>query len=718
MASSPAKRRKLSPEPSAPTDAPTTPSRIPGPRDGTRTTPVRPSFASPTKASISRHNPQLLSKAPVTGTGSGRPEDGGTSKTSKPESLFVTQSTQNEGPSNAPVSAVAESSATVNAPVPVPAPAPEPIPAVATPSAEVSQPKKRGRRSTKGRLSSVSQRKTRKSTEAGQEAAKQAEAPDNQQTEVPKEMDPLDPFKKAGLRRSPVPSQNEKTQPPERPQVSQPADLFSSVQTAKPMQPAQISQPPRNEEPELPPTPTQRGLEDPTVTTPPTGIHNTPSKRTKRTRGAKYKGSPLKPQPLPPPESEAENERSAKRRKEENAQRHLVPIDPHAEKKRRRSRLLLEVQQLEADIALAEQENERIRKYYRSGRRDPPEAPNSEEILKLLVRSTARPEFVDPPPKPKTIFQSIAAFLPFSKKPHPPPAASLKADVPSHLPQKLDDPLPHLQLFTPLTFTSTITLLPLTPGADPSSTSTDILQTHSISANAPSGLFYSRVNMTVNTSTLTVNRVDIDRVDPNAEAELGPWIRQRALGNSVLGRDINAIYWAMSQWFEIAIKRAKFWCTLEAELGNEGARAKSNLKIREASRRKKRKEGGPLDIGPVEEIYDQSELRKIWTRRQLLLQMKRTAMTIGSGSVELTIEWRIAFDWTGEAEQCISASARLPATCKPKQHSLQETILTRYLGEEHDERGSLAKVPLTFAELVRERGPMFAARAMVALLMP
>jgi hypothetical protein len=54
---------------------------------------------------------------------------------------------------------------------------------------------------------------------------------------------------------------------------------------------AKATQAQENQEPELPLTPTQRGLTDPVVTTPPTSIHNTPSRRSKRSRGAKAKPS-------------------------------------------------------------------------------------------------------------------------------------------------------------------------------------------------------------------------------------------------------------------------------------------------------------------------------------------------------------------------------------------------------------------------------------------
>lgn len=68
MEDSPAKRRKISPRTSVPINAPTPPSRIPVRTDGATTTPGRPSFASPTKASISRHNPQLLNAPSTAGT--------------------------------------------------------------------------------------------------------------------------------------------------------------------------------------------------------------------------------------------------------------------------------------------------------------------------------------------------------------------------------------------------------------------------------------------------------------------------------------------------------------------------------------------------------------------------------------------------------------------------------------------------------------------------
>ena len=220
-------------------------------------------------------------------------------------------------------------------------------------------------------------------------------------------------FRSAGLRRSPIPSQGVK-----------------ALLATGPREP---------EEPELPLTPTQRGLADPVVTTPPSGIHDTPSKRPKRPRAAKAKPSPLKSQQIaetePDAQAESESERAAKRRKaSEVASRHLVPIDPHAEKKKLRDHLLREVQELQADVTLAEQENDRHRRFYLSGK-GPSEPPNPDEIMSLLMRSAAASAPKAPPPKPTSIFKSIASFLPFARRPRPPKAAPPKdTPIPSHLP--------------------------------------------------------------------------------------------------------------------------------------------------------------------------------------------------------------------------------------------------------------------------------------------
>ncbi|KAK0122652.1 hypothetical protein ONS96_009690 [Cadophora gregata f. sp. sojae] len=462
----------------------------------------------------------------------------------------------------------------------------------------------------------------------------------------------------------------------------------------------------RAEEPDLPPTPTQLGIPDPVVTTPPTGIHDTPSKRARRNKalGAKLKSSPLKPrdpppqeppQPVPQPELESEK---PKRRK---SARFLIPEDPHASKKKERDDLLKQLQQLQADVALANQENERLRLRSESRKKGLSAAPNPDELRSMLLRSTVPEISTEPTPKPRSVFQSMHSFLPFSGRRRRTAAPLSEKPLPSHLPIALNDPLPYLQAFSPLTYSSTVTLLPsVQTSSDPSVREEQpILQRHIITASHPSGLFTTRLSMTVDTSVHTIAALDILRLDMNAEKELGTFIRSRSRSDHPLGKDITVVCWAMSRWIEVSISRARFWCAVESDFGTPQARAKSMQK----KRKRKRKGPGQDDesSAALDKLSDDAEDRQTWTRRQLLPQIGRTGFELANEDVELRFEWRISFDWTGEVESAISASARLPRTW-----------------QQADDRNSLAKVPETFDKLVKERGPLGAVRATVGLFMP
>jgi hypothetical protein len=455
------------------------------------------------------------------------------------------------------------------------------------------------------------------------------------------------------------------------PSHSQQRQLPESTSHRRPNQP---------EEPELPPTPTQRGIPDPVVTTPPTGIHDTPSKRGRKNKALrkKLKSSPLKPReqqppPAPEPGKEAETEpepqkeplpEKAERRK---SARFSIPEDPHADRKKFRDDLLKELQQLQADVALASQENERFRLHYESKRSTPVAPSNPEDLLALLVRSTAPEPSVKSKPKPKSIFKSIGSFLPFSsrKKRSSTALPVLDKPIPSHLPIKVDDPLPYLQAFSPLTFTSNITLLPPEITASDSSFqgAQPIFQRHLITASHPAGLFTARLSMTVDTSHLSIASIDIERVPSYAEKELGKFLKEHASQQGVLTKDIGLVCWALGRWAEVSVLRARFWCAVEQEFGTAEARALS------LQRKKKRKRPQAVaeddDTVPLEgHEEDEGHKEQKWTRRQLLPHMGRAAMELATDEVILRLEWRIGFDWTGEVDSFISASAMLPKSCK------------------------------------------------------
>ncbi|PVH83237.1 hypothetical protein DL98DRAFT_559055 [Cadophora sp. DSE1049] len=462
----------------------------------------------------------------------------------------------------------------------------------------------------------------------------------------------------------------------------------------------------RAEEPDLPPTPTQLGIPDPVVTTPPSGIHDTPSKRARRNKalGATLKSSPLKPRnppPQEPPQPVPQPELKPDKPKRRKSARFLVPEDPHASKKKERDDLLKQLQQLQADVALANQENERLRLRSESRKKGLSAAPNADELRSMLLRTTVSETSIEHAPKPRSAFQSMHSFLPFAGRRRRTAAPVSEKPLPSHLPIALNDPLPYLQAFSPLTYSSTVTLLPSEQvSSDPSLLEEQpILQRHVITASHPSGLFTTRLSMTVDTSALTIAALDILRLDMNAEKELGTFIRSRCRSDHPLGKDITVVCWAMSRWIEVSIQRARFWCVVESDFGTLQARAKSMQK-----KRKRKRQGLGQDdesSAAVDKESGEAEEKQTWTRRQLLPNIGRTGLELANEHVELRFEWKISFDWTGEVESAISASARLPRTW-----------------QEADDRNSLAKVPETFDKLVKERGPLGAVQATVGLFMP
>jgi hypothetical protein len=762
MESSPSKRRKTSPTTSVPIDAPTTPSRIPVRKDGAKTTPGRPSFASPTKASLARHNPQLL-REPASSARTAAGSRGRNLDDIFARALGEAQPSieRNDGAGEEGT----EDSTTQENEIP-------------EEGRSLNTRSFRGGLSAKPRRMSRSPFKPFKPFETMVAAVEQQNINPFQKTglrrspialpqEEPVSQEAANPFQKRGLRRSPISSQpievprpgsvpvevsttpkeavparpllsdplphNEPellqqpipkssllkdiypvlSSPSRRPRISQPSEISGSprrprvskeLETSSPpprpkpareTRPSQVVQLPSvsfgprrsqlsfpspqqlvrvigaavpnplsestdHEEPELPPTPVQRGVPDPKVTTPPTGIHDTPSRRARRNKalGEKLKSSPLKPRDLAPDAESGDKpvvKEPVNRRK---SARFTISEDLHASKKAARDEMLEELHRLQADVSLVKQENEQLRLHYESNRGPPNSSQFQDKLAALLVRSIASEHIAEPPPKPKSIFQSIGSFLPFSsrRKASPPPPVPDKS-IPSHLPVAVKDPLPYLQAFSPLTYTSSIMLLPSEQPNSSSEISEDlVMQRHLINVSYPSGLFSARLSMDVDSSLLSVSSLSIQKLDPCAEKELGLFIRERCRENATLCKDIGVVCWAMGRWVEVSILRARLWCTITNEFGNAEARAKALQQI------KKRKRNTILDED--DEDNEPSDDRKKVTRSQLLPFMGRSAVEIASEDVELRFEWKITFDWTGEVESTISASARIPNSCE------------------------------------------------------
>jgi hypothetical protein len=303
-----------------------------------------------------------------------------------------------------------------------------------------------------------------------------------------------------------------------------------------------------------------------------------------------------------------------------------------------------------------------------------------------------------------------------------------------------EEELPYLQTFTPLSFSSHVDMVPR------DATDAQLLQKHTInlSSTSPPGVFLARIEMVVDTSTLRINSLTVPRLDPAARAELRPFITKLTNPDptkmsGALRYNINVLSWAMAEWLRIALKRARFWHALASELLDEKAVAESVMKARSrAGRRRKRKAASQVDgDGEGEEAGDEGEGAsgdKAVRAADLLPHMGRTAMDIhvpcllhagGHEKSSLRVQWRIGFDWTGEAQSKIAVLVGVAGKCMflSPRDPLLITIYgalanrLRCVGRKADERGSLAAIPALFDKLVRgDQEPLAAVRTVVALL--
>lgn len=610
----------------------------------------------------------------------------------------------------------------------------------------------------------------------------------------------MNPFKGRALRRSPplgapVPKEPEvpEVQEPEaqRGQVEQteqkeheePQEPEMDQEPQEPQETDQIEEPeepreePREEpeepeEQELPPTPTQKGISDPaSINTSPTGIHNTPTKRPRRSKALaeRLKSSPLKQPPLFPPGPTKESMREespsrtavklrglreqpqrSKKRKSHSA-RNVEEPDPLAEKKTLRDSLLAEVAHLKSDLELATRENNRLHQLQTRRDNTAPKGPEDKDGLLDLLRRHVLPPEKEVPPDPTQDWLEAAlnpiSFLPFSKLNTslpdlfaPQESAEKEPDKPppSHHPISMtaDEELPYLQVFTPLTFSSTVSIV---PRDDPSSQGSQgpLTQKHVISVSStPPGLFAAKVEMTVNTKSLSIFELSVPRLEPSAVSELGPFIEKivQGGGTSALTRNCSIITWAMSEWLRVAIKRARFWCAIERDLASSEGLAKCAAEMRTDTR--KRGPGRPAATdGSDDEDEDgqgPGSKKAQFTKADLLPQLGRTSLDMelsapdGTEEVpSIRIQWRIEFDWTGEAQSKMELLLGVPAKCEfntiffsicPGRH-LSEHQSNYFIGHGHDKRGSLTSIPGMFDKLVQEnKDPMEALRTVVALL--
>lgn len=483
-------------------------------------------------------------------------------------------------------------------------------------------------------------------------------------------------------------------------------------------------------EPELPPTGEQP---DPPTSTPPMGIHSTPSRRPRRSRvlAERLNSSPTKQPPVNPnaekttqqkqqdisPTTEKSSppaflpsksvrrlDKPAKRKRPRarlSDVRDIKPLDPDGEANQECDAILAEIAQLKAELDILARENERIRQLHLS-KQDITAPENLGDVVDVLLRHLEPRKSSKPQDSTPSWVQAAldpVAFLPFSKPSSTAPtlfpnniteSGPIKAPK-SHrpLPIRGDKDLLFLQAFTPLNFTSRITIL---PRSEDDSGKGPLLQQHTIMATSASspGLFSARIEMTVDTSTHTITSLSVPSIyPPSAASELAPLLRKiipesdATSISSALYHNVSILTWAMGSWLRVAIRRAKIWRALDRDFGSAEAVRQTVGRVRATTakgRGLKRKAGSRNEDDHGEGDSVTNFIDSLVNTDDLLPYLDRMWMdfripALGTGhfdgdgdTASLRVQWRIEFDWTGEASSRIRALVSLPGKCKLANH--------------------------------------------------
>jgi hypothetical protein len=188
-------------------------------------------------------------------------------------------------------------------------------------------------------------------------------------------------------------------------------------------------------------------------------------------------------------------------------------------------------------------------------------------------------------------------------------------------------------MFTSFKFSTQLGL----PRAKVSPTSRRVHQKHAIDIVGPQKLLTAQVAVTVDAVANEVIDMHVLRLSQWAERELGTFLREKAQE-----KDLGNACWAFDSYWEIAKKRAQYWQKCEATFAN-------------------------LMVGRTREDIENRPLAnqaKTISRKDLNRHLGRDTLVLQDKHVLLKLNWRIVFDWTGEAASEINVEPAFPQVCK------------------------------------------------------
>lgn len=346
-----------------------------------------------------------------------------------------------------------------------------------------------------------------------------------------------------------------------------------------------------------------------------------------------------------------------------SAARRVPAFNKNASKIKERDRLRRELASLRREMDLAARENERIRAMQRAGRIVAP--ANEEDVLNLVQKTLVATGTAPSPGLAHQMAQAalkpmgILPFGPSKLIPQQGDSDGEEQDIKSHHPVQMsaEDELPFLQLFSPFSATSQVSVLPAVPNQP-------IRQRRQItlrSRDVP-GLFTARVDMVVNAMNLNILALRIPALEPSARPELGAFVDKICNGdcNRSMHHNIGIISWAMGEWYRLAVQRARFWSQLEQDLTAKGDYLSSIAQMREPSG-----EQHDSDLDARDEALDRCEkadLLRFMDQRSYEIPIP-TATEAGPEAA-IRLEWNIRLDWTGEAQSKMGLFLGVPGKCE------------------------------------------------------
>ncbi|PNY22933.1 Uncharacterized protein TCAP_07027 [Tolypocladium capitatum] len=343
-----------------------------------------------------------------------------------------------------------------------------------------------------------------------------------------------------------------------------------------------------------------------------------------------------------------------------NHARGVAAFDPNEAKKKERDALRAEITKLRSDLRTADRENERLRLMQTSGRTV---APTDEDgVLDLIQRALISS---DETPRPLPSHQMVQAvlnpmgILPFGRSSLVTSSLADDAEdmemIKSHHPvfMNADEELPYLQLFSPFSVTSSIAVLPPLPNQPLRQRRLVTLRSRDLP-----GLFTAKLEMVVNAMDLGILELSVASLEPSARHELGPFVDKICSGkcNRTMQRNVGILTWAMGEWYRVAVQRARFWSQLEERLGSREQLLESVAETR--TRRQRQNDARPEQDEKTSSLRDRADLIRL-----LGQQSYDVNVPVASGSSSepsLRLEWNIGFDWTGEAQSEVTILVGVP----------------------------------------------------------